>query len=158
MENVQARSLSISLRMEKKWVTLKVKADKDGSWTYSFKDLQKYKDGKRLSIRYLRKRLRGYTSQLEELTLAIPQLQNNWRKQDLEGWQPWRPSSQITVNLLANGKKWIDATVNLITKRWWTYRFQNLPKYKDDEITYTISEEKVRWSGARETKTKTRCA
>ena len=52
-----------------------------------------------------------------------------------------RPTS-IKVNLLANGSKVQEKTVNADSN--WTYTFANLPKYKSgQEITYTVTEEAV---------------
>ena len=129
--------------------SLKVKADKDGNWTYSFKDLPKYKDGKEIVYTVSEEAVEGYTSQLEGTNLtntytpAIVSIEGSKTWKDDNNRDGLRPS-QITVNLLANGKKVDSAIVSPDASGNWTYRFQNLPKYKDGkEITYTISEEKV---------------
>ena len=129
--------------------SLKVKADKDGNWTYSFKDLPKYKDGKEIVYTVSEEAVEGYTSQLEGTNLT-----NTYTPAtvSIEGSKTWKDDnnrdglrpSQITVNLLADGEKVDSATVSPDASGNWTYRFQNLPKYKDGkEITYTISEGKV---------------
>ena len=53
-----------------------------------------------------------------------------------------RPES-ITINLLANGEK-VDSKTITPQNNSWTYKFENLPVYKNGQkITYTISEEEV---------------
>ena len=53
-----------------------------------------------------------------------------------------RPES-ITINLLANGEK-VDSKTITPQNNSWTYKFENLPVYKNGQkITYTISEDTV---------------
>ena len=94
-----------------------MKADKDGNWTYSFKDLPKYKDGKEIVYTVSEEAVEGYTSQLEGTNLT-----NTYTPAtvSIEGSKTWKDDnnrdglrpSQITVNLLANGEKVDSATVN----------------------------------------------
>lgn len=88
-------------------------------------------------------------SPTEQLGITITNTMEQ-EKVEVSGTKTWddnfnqdgkRPTS-IKVNLLANGSKVQEKTVNADSN--WTYTFANLPKYKSgQEITYTVTEEAV---------------
>ena len=127
---------------------------KDNNWTDSFKNLDEYKGDKK--INYTIKEVKvenGYTS------VTTGSAENGFKvtntrepeKTKVEGEKTWddandqdgkRPN-EITVNLLANGKKVKEAKVTKDTN--WKYSFTDLDKYKDgQEITYTVTENEVK--------------
>ncbi len=63
---------------------------------------------------------------------------------DADDQDGYRPDS-ITVNLLADGTKVQSTEIKADDKGNWSYTFENVPKYGENEkeITYTVTEEKV---------------
>lgn len=127
--------------------TVKVKSNKEGNWTYSFKNLPKYKEGQEIVYTISEEAVDGYTSQIEGTNLintyiptrvTIPFIKV-WKDNDNQNGL--RPDS-IIVHLLANGK--IVANKTLTAETGWKGDFENLPKYKEgQEIVYTLQEERV---------------
>ncbi|HDR7744020.1 TPA: Cna B-type domain-containing protein, partial [Bacillus pacificus] len=132
--------------------TEEVKADKEGNWNFSFKDLPKY-DGEGNEIQYTVSEVKvdGYETKVEGTT--ITNTYKNTDKTEVNGKKVWedynnkfntRPGS-ITVQLLQGDKVVQDATVKADEKGNWNFSFKDLPKYdeKGNEIKYTVSEVKV---------------
>ena len=116
-------------------------------WKYSFKDQPKYEGGKEITYSISEETVAHYTSQVNGYNLT-----NSYspEKTEVSGSKTWddadnqdgkRPAS-ITVHLLANGSLVDSKTVSAADA--WSYRFSDLPKYKNGEvITYSISEASV---------------
>ena len=116
-------------------------------WKYSFKDQPKYEGGKEITYSISEETVAHYTSQINGYNLT-----NSYspEKTEVSGSKTWddadnqdgkRPAS-ITVHLLANGSLVDSKTVSAADA--WSYRFSDLPKYKNGEvITYSISEASV---------------
>ena len=126
---------------------------KDNNWTGSFTDLDEYKAGKKIEYTVREETVgNGYTSvvtKIGENNFTVTNTREP-EKTFVEGSKTWddkdnqdgkRPT-EITVNLLKNGKK--VATKKVTEKDGWKWRFENLDKYENGElINYTIVEEKV---------------
>ncbi|MFT4445789.1 Cna B-type domain-containing protein, partial [Parvimonas sp. G1967] len=126
---------------------------KDNNWTGSFTDLDEYKNGKKIVYTVKEENVgNGYTSVVTK-TGENNFIVTNTREPEkifVEGSKTWddannqdgkRPT-EITVNLLKNGKK--VATKKVTEKDGWKWKFENLDKYENGElINYTIVEEKV---------------
>ncbi|MCU5069233.1 Cna B-type domain-containing protein, partial [Bacillus pacificus] len=132
--------------------TEEVKADKEGNWNFSFKDLPKY-DGEGNEIQYTVSEVKvdGYETKVEGTT--ITNTYKNTDKTEVSGKKVWedynnkfntRPGS-IKVQLLQGDKVVQDKTVKADEKGNWNFSFKDLPKYdeKGNEIKYTVSEVKV---------------
>ena len=125
---------------------------KDNDWQYTFKDLEKYQDGKEITYTVEEKEVAGYTSsKTGDIESGIIFTNTKTGKTIVEGKKVWndkdnqsgkRPE-EITVNLLANGKVVQSATVS--EKLNWQFSFENLDKYDEEgqEITYSVNEEEV---------------
>ncbi len=124
-------------------------------WTYTWTDLDKKKSGK--DIKYTVEEVKvpdGYTMSVQETTEGNFTVTNSHTPETTEvsGTKTWddannqdgkRPE-KITVNLLANGEKVKSQDVAPSAEGNWTYKFENLPKYKDgNEIVYTVTEDAV---------------
>ena len=127
-----------------------VTPDADGNWSYTFKDLPKYKDHG-TEITYTVKEdpvpeydtlVEGYkitnkhTPEPTEITVT-----KEWK--DNANADGVRPES-ITVRLFADGTEVKSATITPDADGNWSYTFKDLPKNKNGkEIKYTINEDPV---------------
>lgn len=157
-ENITVRLLADGVDTGK---TQTVSASKN--WNYSFTDLPKYRDagraikytveedsiGQEYAVSYKDPVENGNIIQIDIKNTHIPATIN------LEGYKIWddasnqdgkRPSS-ITVNLLADGVKVDEKTVQVGKNGSYSWTFSNLAKYKEGEvgkkIQYTFTEEEV---------------
>ncbi|MDY5730885.1 MAG: Cna B-type domain-containing protein [Eubacteriales bacterium] len=145
-------------------VTIKLLADgeetgktltltKADNWTGSFTDLDEYEAGKKIEYTIKEEAVgNGYTSVITGSAAEGYKVTNTREPEKIviEGSKTWndkgdrdgkRPA-EITINLLKNGTK-IDS-VKVKESDGWKWKFENLDKYeKGNEITYTITEEKV---------------
>ena len=125
----------------------------DGNWTHTWNDLPEKKAGK--TIKYTVKEVGtvdGYTTNIDNSNTGNIIICNKHtpEKTKVEGEKTWNDADdqdgkrpkEITVNLLANGKKVKEAKVTADTN--WKYSFTDLPKYeKGQEIKYTVTENAV---------------
>ena len=121
-----------------------------GNWTYEFKELPKYNNGKEIKYTITEDEVRGYESSIDGYTITNTHTPETI---DINGSKTWddnndqdgkRPES-ITINLLRDGK--VIKTISVTEKNNWEYSFDNLDKYRDggELIVYTISEESVEY-------------
>ncbi|MEK4741195.1 Cna B-type domain-containing protein [Bacillus sp. FSL R9-9481] len=133
--------------------TKEVKTDKDGNWTFSFKDLPKY-DGQGTEFKYTvsEVKVKDYETKVEGTT--ITNTYKNTETTEVSGKKVWedynnkfntRPES-ITVQLLQNGTEFQTKEVKTDKDGNWTFSFKDLPKYdgQGTEFKYTVSEVKVK--------------
>ena len=134
--------------------TLEVSSNGTNSWSWSFKDLPKYADGKEIKYTVEEIEVDGYTTSIEgNITEGIT-IRNTHVPETvaISGSKAWddannqdgkRPDS-ITINLLADGKPVDSKTVKADANGSWNYSFKDLPKYVNGkEIVYTITEDAV---------------
>ena len=146
------------IRPDKVKVTLKsnvkdikeqtVELSDENKWTYTFEDLQKYKDGKEIKYTVEEEKIPGYTAEIDD-DFVITNT-HEIGKTEVSGTKTWvdgdnangaRPES-IVVKLLANGKEIDSKEVTQADN--WKYSFENLDIYENGEkITYTVDEEAV---------------
>ena len=134
-------------------VTTKV-AEKEvtkDNWSYSFKNLPKYENGKLITYSIDEEAVLGYEKEVTGYNLKnshTPEVVN------VQGTKTWddtnnkygkRPEKiTVILNKTVDGKtsKIIEATVTKDDN--WSYSFKNLPKYENGKlITYSIDEEAV---------------
>ena len=146
-------SVTIKLLADGKETGKTLKLSKDNKWTGSFTDLDEYKDGKKIEYTIKEEALKdGYVSVVTgtaENGFTVTNTRET-EKISVEGSKTWddannqdgkRPT-EITINLLRNGKK-VDSK-KVTEAEGWKWKFENLDKYEGGkEINYTISEEKV---------------
>ncbi|WP_248686390.1 Cna B-type domain-containing protein [Streptococcus merionis] len=147
-DGIRPKSITVRLFADGKDTGLSATVTKDTDWTYSFKDLPKYKDGKAIVYTIREDKVSGYDAKIDGLNItnthtpAIVNLKGQKVWDDEDNKAGIRPKS-ITVRLLADGKdtgKYVVVTAD----SKWTYSFKNLPKYKNGKaIVYTISEDPV---------------
>ncbi|WP_303974465.1 Cna B-type domain-containing protein [Streptococcus merionis] len=147
-DGIRPKSITVRLFADGKDTGLSATVTKDTDWTYSFKDLPKYKDGKEIIYTIREDKVSGYTAEIDGLNItntytpAVVNLKGHKTWDDANNQDGIRPKS-ITVRLLADGKdtgKYVVVTAD----SKWTYSFKNLPKYKNGKaIVYTISEDPV---------------
>lgn len=122
-------------------------ADAKSDWKYGFTNLPKYANGKLITYTMAEETVPDYKTTIDGFDLTnthTPELTQvagakTWHDaDDQDGKRP----SEITVNLLANGKQVQSATTD--AKSDWKYSFTDLPKYADGQkITYTVNEDAV---------------
>ncbi|MEB3073253.1 Cna B-type domain-containing protein [Parvimonas sp. C2] len=146
-------SVTVQLLADGKETGKTLKLSEDNKWTDTFKDLDEYKAGKKIEYTIKEESLKdGYVSVVTgtvEKGLTVTNTRET-EKVSVEGSKTWddkdnqdgkRPT-EITINLLRNGKK-VD-TKKVTEAEGWKWKFENLDKYENGkEINYTISEEKV---------------
>ena len=121
----------------------------DDNWTYSFADLDKYKNGHEIVYTVTEEAVNGYTTTVNGYNISNTHTPETI---DINGSKVWaddnnrdglRPGS-ITVNLLANGNKVDEQTVRAGSDGNWTYTFRDKPKKANGtDIVYTVTEETV---------------
>ena len=126
-----------------------VTPDANGNWTYSFTDLQKYKEkGQLIDYTVEEEPVTGYNVTTTKTVNGYDILNTHTPETiSINGTKHWddnnnqdgkRPAS-ITVNLLADGTLYANQTVAAASN--WTYNFTDLPKYKaGKEIKYKVEE------------------
>ena len=127
----------------------KVRPDANGNWTYSFTDLQKYKEkGQLIDYTVEEEPVTGYNVTTTKTVNGYDILNTHTPETiSINGIKHWddnnnqdgkRPAS-ITVNLLADGNVYASKTVTAASN--WKYNFTDLPKYKaGKEIKYKVEE------------------
>ncbi|WP_139254627.1 Cna B-type domain-containing protein, partial [Bacillus sp. NH11B] len=137
----------------KEFKTEEVKADKEGNWNFSFKNLPKY-DGQGNEFKYTvnEVKVKDYETKVEGTT--ITNTYKNTETTEVSGKKVWedynnkfntRPES-ITVQLLQNGKEFKTEEVKADKEGNWNFSFKDLPKYdgQGNEFKYTVNEVKVK--------------
>ena len=126
-----------------------VKADEAGNWTYTFKDLPKYANGKEITYTVTEEAVEGYETSVDGFnitntyTTETTEVKGSKTWNDADNQDGKRPES-ITVRLLANGEEKDSQTVTADENGNWTYSFEKLPKYEaGKEIVYTVTEDAV---------------
>ena len=126
-----------------------VRPDANGNWTYSFTDLQKYKEkGQLIDYTVEEEPVTGYNVTTTKTVNGYDILNTHTPETiSINGIKHWddnnnqdgkRPAS-ITVNLLADGNVYASKTVTAASN--WKYNFTDLPKYKaGKEIKYKVEE------------------
>ena len=122
------------------------------NWSYTFKDLPKYENGKEITYTVSESTVDGYTLTSNEMVKDTITLTNSYTPEvtsktvnkvweDNNNQDGIRPDS-VTIGLY-NGDKLVK-TVELNVSNNWTYDFTNLPKYENGkEIVYIAREENV---------------
>ena len=126
-----------------------VKADEAGNWTYTFKDLPKYANGKEITYTVTEEAVEGYETSVDGFnitntyTTETTEVKGSKTWNDADNQDGKRPES-ITVRLLANGEEKDSQTVTADENGNWTYSFEKLSKYEaGKEILYTVTEDAV---------------
>lgn len=129
------------------------KVTSNTNWSYSFTNLDKYKDGKEIKYTVKEDTVSNYDASYDGYNITnthdIEKININGKKvwvdgDDKDGLRP----DKITVNLYADGVKVDSKEVNASSKGdnsdEWLYSFTDLDKFKDGkEIKYTVKEEAV---------------
>ncbi|MDO4778280.1 MAG: Cna B-type domain-containing protein, partial [Tissierellia bacterium] len=119
----------------------------DNGWRYTFTNLPEFKNGVAVQYTVTEEPVDGYTPTITGHDIKnthIPEViavegKKFW--EDAENQDGKRPES-ITVNVF-DGEKVVDTKVVTENDNW-SYRFENLPKYKaGNRIIYSVFEEKV---------------
>ena len=124
-------------------------------WTYTFTDLPVYWNGVEITYTVNEEQVEGYTGATDGVNFVNTHTPSTI---ELSGQKTWndaddqdgkRPQS-VTVELLADGSPALHqdgSSVEAVTvdeNTQWTYRFADLPEYKDGQkISYTVREKEV---------------
>ena len=119
----------------------------DNNWAYEFNNIPMYDvNGDAITYTVSEDNVNGYTAFVSGTniinTLEATSVSGQKIWEDNDNRYETRPS-EITVNLLANGKKIDSKTVT--AENNWAYEFNNIPKYDENGnfIIYTVNEEAV---------------
>ena len=148
------KSIKVQLYGDDKKVGEEVELSEGNGWTHTWTKLPKKAKGK--DIKYEVKEVTevdGYTAEIDNSDIGNIRILNSHTPEttEIKGKKTWndgdnrdgnRPK-EITVNLLANGKKIKEAKATADTN--WEYSFTDLPKYEGGkEIEYTVTENTVK--------------
>ena len=148
-DGVRPESININLLADGEVVATKtVTAEDDWSWT--FENVPTHNGGREIVYTITEKTVAEYTTDIDNDTYTVTNTYET-KTVDIAGSKTWddnknqdgkRPS-EITINLLADGK--IVDTKTVTEKDGWAWSFTDLDKYRDGgvEIKYEISEEPV---------------
>ena len=118
------------------------------NWSWEFKGLPKYKDGKEIGYTITEDEVPDYDPNVNGFNVTNTHIPETV---DISGTKTWNDNDdqdgirpdKITINLLADGKKMKSVTVG--SADGWSWSFTGLPKYADgQEIRYTITEDEVK--------------
>ncbi len=147
-DGIRPESITINLLANGKKVDSKVVTAAD-EWKWSFTDLPKNEDGKKITYTITEEKVEGYTGTVlgfNVVNVHIPEtitISGDKTWDDADDQDGIRPDS-ITVNLLANGEKVASVEVKAGLFGTWKYSFKDMPKYENGkEIVYTVEEEAV---------------
>ncbi|MHC5227786.1 Cna B-type domain-containing protein [Enterococcus sp. LJL99] len=139
-------AILVNLLADGEAVQTKVVTEQQG-WAYQFNNLPKFKDGKEIVYTVTEDEVPGYSTAIDGTNITntytpeVTEITGNKVWEDANNQDGKRPTV-VTINLLADGVQ-VDSK-EISEKEGWTYRFTNLPKYKDgQEITYTVTENSV---------------
>ena len=146
-DNKRPESITINLLANGKKVASKVVTAKDG-WKWSFTNLPKYENGRRIVYTITEEAVEGYTAKVDGYDVTnsydpemIDEIAGSKTWNDSDNQDGKRPES-ITIRLYADG---VEVASKVVTAEdGWTWSFTNLPKFNDGvEIVYTIAEDAV---------------
>ena len=148
------KSIKVQLYGDDKKVGEEVELNEGNAWTHTWTKLPKKAKGK--DIKYEVKevtKVDGYTTEIDNSNIGNIRILNSHTPETtkIKGKKTWndgdnrdgkRPK-EITVNLLANGKKIKESKATADTN--WEYSFADLPKYEGGkEIEYIVTENTVK--------------
>ena len=124
-------------------------ANERTNWSYNFKNLDKYSNGKEITYTVEEQKVDNYDVSYDNNSYDITNT-HIVKTVTVTGTKTWKDENnkygrpdKVTINLLADGVK-IDSK-EVTENDSWTYTFDNLPMYKDGKkITYTVNEDKVK--------------
>ena len=146
-DNKRPESITINLLANGKKVASKVVTAKDG-WKWSFTNLPKYENGRRIVYTITEEAVEGYTAKVDGYDVTnsydpemIDEIAGSKTWNDNDNQDGKRPES-ITIRLYADG---VEVASKVVTAEdGWAWSFTNLPKFNDGvEIVYTIAEDAV---------------
>ncbi|WP_131829202.1 Cna B-type domain-containing protein, partial [Bacillus mycoides] len=138
--NTRPESITVQLLQNgKEFNKQEVKADKEGNWNFSFKDLPKYDEkGNEFKYTVSEVKVNGYETKVDGTT--ITNTYKNTETTEISGKKVWddnnaidRPVS-IKVDLLQNGKVIDTKEVSVATN--WKYTFEKLQVYDANGVAY----------------------
>ena len=148
-DGVRPESIMVYLLANEEVVSeAEVKGGTENIWSYSFKDLPKYKDGKEITYTVSEGTVDEYEAAFKGMNITNTHtpgitsinVTKSWDDQDNK--YDVRPDS-ITIKLLADGEA-TDQVLTLTAKDNWTGSFTDLPINKaGKKIEYTLEEVKV---------------
>lgn len=152
-DGIRPESIEVQLTADGEAHGDPVELSEENDWTYTWKELPLNKEGAAIVYSVVETtEISGYDVSIDDLDHGNIILTNSHspEKIAISGKKTWedadnqdgkRPES-VTVNLLADDVH--VETIEVTGEDNWTYRFTDLPKYKDgNEINYTITEEPV---------------
>ena len=122
----------------------------DGTWKYSFTNLDKQKDGKDIVYTITEEPVEYYESKIEGYNITNKYNEDEPEKISISGQKTWKDENNkdqirpkvLRVYLLADGVR-VDSVL-VTSANNWKYSFENLDKTKNGkEIKYTIDEENI---------------
>ena len=145
-EKITVRLLADGVEID----SAEVKPDANGNWSYTFKDLPKYKEqGVEIKYTITEDEVPEYETTIEGYVITNKHVPE---ETTIEGKKTWVEANvdpdevrpvKITIRLFADGKELDAKTVT--AKDGWKWKWEKLPKYKDGkEIKYTIKEDRVK--------------
>ncbi|MBQ8556389.1 MAG: Cna B-type domain-containing protein [Clostridia bacterium] len=128
--------------------SLTVEPGAQGIWSYTFKDLDKYKDGKEIVYTVEEEAVTGYTTTYNGYNITNAYITETV---DLLGRKIWddndnqdglRPA-RLVIYLVKNGVRTGETRTTTADRNWY-WSFEDMPKYENgNEIVYSFEEDAV---------------
>ncbi len=149
-DGIRPNKIKVNLLADGKVVdTKEITGETKQNWQSNFTDLPKYNNGREIEYSVKEEAVpSGYEVSYKDNNTIINT--HSPSKRMIEGTKTWNDNDnndgirpdKITVKLFANGNLVDSKTVN--SKDNWTYKFEDLPEYRDgNKIIYTVNEEDV---------------
>lgn len=141
-------TINLTVNNEKVDSQVVVTPDENGLWTWTFDNLDKYKDGVEITYGFQEEMVDGYTTTYngneiinkhtpDKTSVQVSKIWNDNNNQDGK-----RPNG-VTIILVADNAE-TEQELDLNESNGWKGTFENLDKYKDGkEIVYTVTEKTI---------------
>ncbi|MDT2831297.1 Cna B-type domain-containing protein [Vagococcus carniphilus] len=152
-DGIRPEKVTIKLLANGQETTQKIELSAKNNWQDFFTDLAEYEKGKRIEYTVEEEAVSGYESVLtgsteKGYTVANTHIPETTQIKGSKTWkdkdnQDGKRPTEITLNLLANGKKVDEIIVDKASN--WKYQVRDLPKFeKGEKIRYNVQEQRVK--------------
>ena len=152
-DGIRPEKVTIKLLANGQETTQKIELSAKNNWQDFFTDLAEYEKGKRIEYTVEEESVSGYESVLtgsteKGYTVANTHIPETTQIKGSKTWkdkdnQDGKRPTEITLNLLANGKKVDEIIVDKASN--WKYQVRDLPKFeKGEKIRYNVQEQRVK--------------
>ncbi len=145
-DGIRPNGITINLLADNEVIeSITVTSEED--WSWSFKGLPVYANGKEISYTITEDAIEDYESEVNDYNVTNTHIPETL---DIEGSKTWNDANdqdgirpaEITINLLADDE--VIESITVTSEEDWSWSFKELPVYANgEEISYTITENSI---------------